>query len=205
MASQPPHVHDAKNSDGHVSETLGHIPTENFTDHDGQKAGGENERNNGSQMPGIPTDGQGAEITQGLEGFIPLGLHQDVEFTQTQKYDQIDQQEEKQTSRTEETAEKLAEQFTAESGDVMNLLTGECEGDWACVRKALRDQEQEMSGEYSDKDLQTALQIGSKYGFLEEEVLAYHKESCGEDWACTRAYFRTLAAETKETGKPNKK
>ena len=112
---------------------------------------------------------------------------------------------EKQTSRTEETAEKLAEQFTAESGDVMNLLTGECEGDWACVRKALRDQEQEMSGEYSDKDLQTAMQIKSKYGFDDEVVLTYHKESCGEDWACTRAYFRTLAAETKETGKPDKK
>jgi len=113
--------------------------------------------------------------------------------------------EEKQTSRTEETAEKLAEQFSAKSGDVMNLLNGECEGNWGCVRKALRDQEQEMSEGYSDKDQQTALQIGSKYGFLEEEVLAYHKDYCGEDWACTRAYFRENTLIIKETGKPNKK
>ena len=110
-----------------------------------------------------------------------------------------------QEAQNNKTADKLAEQFTAEFGDVMNLLNGECEGDWACVRKALRDQEQEMAEGYSEKDLQTALQIGSKYGFLEEEVLAYHKDYCGENWACTRAYFRTLAAETKETGKPDKK
>jgi len=110
-----------------------------------------------------------------------------------------------QEAQNNKTADKLAEQFTAEFGDVMKLLNGECEGDWACVRKALRDQEQEMAEGYSEKDLQTALQIGSKYGFLEEEVLAYHKDYCGENWACTRAYFRTLAAETKETGKPDKK
>ena len=113
--------------------------------------------------------------------------------------------EEKQTSRTEETAEKLAEQFTAEFGDVMSLLNGECEGDWACVRKALRDQEQEMSEGYSDKDQQTALQIGSKYGFDEEVVLKYHKDECGEDWACTRSYFREQYITTKETGKPKNK
>jgi len=113
--------------------------------------------------------------------------------------------EEKQTSRTEETAEKLAEQFTAESGDVMNLLNGECKGDWACVRKALRDQKQEMSESNSEKDIQTALQIAFKYGYSEAQVLAYHKDYCGEDWSCTRAYFREHTLIIKETGKPDKK
>ena len=113
--------------------------------------------------------------------------------------------EEKQTSQTEETAEMLAEQFTAEFGDVMILLNGECEGDWACVRKALRDQEQEMSEGSSEKDIQTAQQIAFKYGYSEAEVLAYHKDSCGENWACTRSYFREQSMSTKEIGKPKKK
>ncbi len=87
----------------------------------------------------------------------------------------------------------------------MSLLNGECEGDWACVRKALRNQEQEMAEGYSDKDQQTALQIGSKYGYDEEVVLKYHKDECGEDWACTRSYFREQYMTTKETGKPKNK
>jgi hypothetical protein len=111
------------------------------------------------------------------------------------------QQEEE---KTQETAEKLAEQFSAEFGDVMSLLNGECEGDWACVRSTLRNQDREMSEGPSEKDHQTALQIASKYGFLEEEVLAYHKDYCGEDWACTRAYFREQYMDTKQTGKSNK-
>ncbi len=106
--------------------------------------------------------------------------------------------------KTQQTAEKLAEQFSAEFGDVMNLLNGECEGEWACVRKALRDQEGEVSEGFSEKDIQTAQQIGSKYGYGYEEVLAYHKEYCGGDWTCTRAYFREQYMDTKETGKPNK-
>ena len=106
--------------------------------------------------------------------------------------------------KTQQTAEKLTEQFSAEFGDVMNLLNGECEGEWACVRKALRDQERDMSDGFSEKDIQTAQQIAFKYGFTEEEVQAYHKDYCGEDWSCTRAYFRELYMSTKETGKPKK-
>ena len=106
--------------------------------------------------------------------------------------------------KTQQTAEKLAEQFSAEFGDVMNLLNGECEGEWACVRSTLRDQEREMSEGFSEKDIQTAQQIGSKYGYAYEEVLAYHKEYCGGDWTCTRSYFREQYMSTKETGKPNK-
>jgi len=86
----------------------------------------------------------------------------------------------------------------------MSLLNGECEGDWACVRETLRKQEKTQAEGLSEKDLQTALQIFSKYGYPQEEVLEYHNTSCGGDWACTRAYFRELSASTKETGKPDK-
>jgi len=106
--------------------------------------------------------------------------------------------------KTQQTAEKLAEQFSTESGDVLNLLNGECGGEWACVRKALRDQERDMSDGFSEKDIQTAQQIAFKYGFTEEEVQAYHKDYCGENWVCTRAYFRKQYSSTKKTGKPGK-
>ena len=106
--------------------------------------------------------------------------------------------------KTHQTAEKLAEQFSAEFGDVINLLNGECEGEWACVRKSLRDQEQEMAEGFTEKDIQTAQQIAFKYGFTEEEVLDYHKDYCGENWSCTRSYFREQYMSTRETGKPKK-
>ena len=113
--------------------------------------------------------------------------------------------EEKQATQQEEknlqTGERLAEQFTAKFGDVMNLFNGECVSSWACVRKALREQEQAEG--FSDKDTQTALQIAAKYGFSEEEVKVYHEGTCDEDWACTRAYYRELYMSTKKNGKPD--
>ncbi len=112
--------------------------------------------------------------------------------------------EEKQTSRTEETAEKLAEQFTAKFEEVIALFNGEeCKGNWGCVRKALRDQEQEMAEGDSERDIQTAKQIGAKYGYSDVEVLAHHNEFCDPDWACTRTYFREHTLIIKETGKPD--
>jgi hypothetical protein len=115
-----------------------------------------------------------------------------------------DKQAEQEEAKTQQTAEKLAEQFSAEYGDVMSLLNGECQGEWSCVRSTLRDREKETVEGYSDKDTQTAEQIAFKYGYTEEEVLAYHKDYCSEDWACTRAYFREQYMDTKETGKPKK-
>ncbi len=57
-----------------------------------------------------------------------------------------------QEERNLETAEKLAEQFSSHSGDVMNLLNGECEGNWGCVRKVLREEEKTQSEGLSDKE-----------------------------------------------------
>lgn len=115
-----------------------------------------------------------------------------------------EQQAQKEEEKNQQTAERLAEQFSAEFGDVMNLLNGECEGDWACVRSELREQSRTMAEGLSEKDYQTALQIASKYGSSEEEVLAYHQDFCQLDWSCTRAYFRNMYMETRETGKPKK-
>ncbi len=115
-----------------------------------------------------------------------------------------DKQVQIKEEKNQQTAEKLANQFSAEVGDVMNLLNGECEGDWACVRSELRVQSRNSAEGLSEKDYQTALQIAAKYGSSEDEVLAYHNEYCQMDWSCTRAYFRNMYMETRETGKSKK-
>ncbi len=154
-----------------------------------------------SQAYKLATDGiSAAEI-------LILGI-QDYrkDLREEDKEDRQEKQAEQKEERNEQTTEKLAEQFSAEPGDVMDLFNGECEGNWGCVRKALRDQEMTQSTQsegLSEKDLQTALQIGSKYGFTEEEVIEYHNEFCGGDWSCTRAHYRDLYMSTKETGKPS--
>ena len=144
------------------------------------------------------------EETTALE-ILVMGVKEYKEDLREQdKEDREDQQAEKQEEKNQQTGEKFAEQFSAEFGDVMNLFNGECKEDWACVRETLREQTREQAEGFSEKDTQTTLQIASKYGFTEEEVLAYHKDYCGEDWTCTRAYFREQYMETKETGKPDK-
>lgn len=105
------------------------------------------------------------------------------------------EREEDQQAREQEqnqrTAERLAEQYEAELGDVMALFNGECEGDWSCVRTALREQEREQ--QTSDRDVRTAGQIADKYGATVEEVMAIYESTCAWDWPCTRAYFRDLS------------
>ncbi len=130
------------------------------------------------------------------------------EYKKSLQEEALTVREEKQATQGEEknqgTAERLAEQFTAEFGDVMNLFEGKCESDWGCVRKALREQVQTLSAGYTDKDYQIALQLKAKYGLDDGVVLAYHKDFCGEDWTCTRAYFRDLYMGDKVKGKPDK-
>jgi pyruvate/2-oxoglutarate dehydrogenase complex dihydrolipoamide acyltransferase (E2) component len=57
----------------------------------------------------------------------------------------------------------------------------------------------------SEKDYQTASQIGNKYGVSQDTVLGYHQDFCDGDWSCTRAHFREEAGNNKQTGKPDKK
>ncbi|MCK4490748.1 MAG: hypothetical protein KAU23_10830, partial [Anaerolineales bacterium] len=112
------------------------------------------------------------------------------------------QQEEKNL----ETAEKLAEQFSPDFDFVMSLFTeGECEGNWGCVRKVLRELEKTQSEGLSAKGLRTAQQISAKYGVLEKDVIDYYENEnfCDGDWACTRAHFRELYMDAKVKGKPD--
>ncbi len=96
----------------------------------------------------------------------------------------------KQEEKNKQTAEKLAEQFSSNSVYAMSLFTeGECEGNWGCVRKVLREEEKTQSEGLSDKGLQTALQISSKYGVSEELVIEHYNGLCSGDWACIRGIF----------------
>jgi len=126
------------------------------------------------------------------------------DLQEADKEEREEQQAAQKEEKDKQTGEKLAEQFSVEFDDVMNLLNGECEGDWSCVRKTLRDQEKIQSEGLSEKDLQTALQISSKYGVSESLVIEHYNGLCSGDWACTRAYFRDLDKSTKDIGKPEK-
>ncbi len=114
-------------------------------------------------------------------------------------------QEFREEQRADKTAARLGEQYGFTPEEVMAMFTaGECEGSWSCVRKALREGVLEADGGLTDRDTKTALQIGSKYGFGEDVVLAYYQGACEMDWACTRAYFRDMYMDNKETNKPDK-
>jgi len=127
------------------------------------------------------------------------------DLQETAKEEREGKQAVQQEERNPGTAEKLAGQFSSDPIYVMNLFTeGECEGNWGCVRKVLREEEKTQSEGLSDKGLQTALQISSKYGYSQGEVLAYNNDFCSGDWACTRTYFRENSLIIKETGKPEK-
>ena len=110
---------------------------------------------------------------------------------------------EREDQRADDTAQRIAEQYEAEVGDVMALYNGECSGNWSCVRKALRQQEQtQTQSTSSDKDGRTAAQIASKYGVSESEVMSVFDTSCSGDWSCTRAHFRDQSKP--DRGKPDK-
>jgi PKD repeat protein len=109
----------------------------------------------------------------------------------------------REEQRTDDTAQRIAEQYAAELGDVMALYNGDCAQSWSCVRKALREQEQSQpQGSTDDKDARTAQQLASKYGVSESQVMSVFNGTCGGDWSCTRAHFRDQSRP--DRGKPNK-
>jgi hypothetical protein len=115
------------------------------------------------------------------------------------------EQELRQEERNQQIANKLAEKYPDYTGNVMLLFNeGECEGNWGCVRKALREEEKAQAEGLSDRGLRTATQISIKYGYSEELVIAHYNGLCSEDWACTRTYFRENSLIIKKTGKPEK-
>jgi PKD repeat protein len=98
----------------------------------------------------------------------------------------------REVERNNQAAERMAEQFNLQAGDVISLFNGDCEGSWSCVRKALR--EQQRAEGTNDRDLRTAEQLASKYGVSTEDVMAQFA-ACGQDWNCVRAYYRNLNRE----------
>ena len=125
------------------------------------------------------------------------------DLQETSKEERAELQAGQQEEKNQRTGEKLAEQFSPDFGFVMSLFNGECEENWGCVRKVLREEEKAQSEGLSDRGLRTATQISIKYGYSEDLVKERYS-LCSEDWACARAYFRDLYMSTKVTGKPEK-
>ncbi len=93
---------------------------------------------------------------------------------------------------------KRAYHFGFKEADVMGYFES-CEGNWGCVRKALREQEQfESEG---SREQSTAARIAKQYDKTEPEVMAQY-ELCDSDWGCVRAFYRE--ASKGERGKGNK-
>ena len=110
--------------------------------------------------------------------------------------------EQSSEKQAEKTAERLGGQYEVDPGYVMELFNGVCEGKWSCVRKTLREGTMETEGGLTERDYKIAMQIGAKYGVDEGTVMAYYQGTCEMNWACTRAYFRNIDMDNKQTGKP---
>jgi hypothetical protein len=106
----------------------------------------------------------------------------------------------RQEARTEQTAVRLAEQYSVEPGVVLSLYNGDCGESWGCVRQALRDRP-EAAGAITDRDERTAAKIASQYGYSEAEVWNVFESTCGHDWNCVRSYFRVLTRGAAGKGK----
>jgi PKD repeat protein len=84
---------------------------------------------------------------------------------------------------------KLADHFGFEEADVLGNFES-CEGNWGCVRKALREQGQfESEG---SREQSTATRIANQYDKTEAEVMAQY-DLCDSDWSCVRAFFREVS------------
>ena len=92
----------------------------------------------------------------------------------------------------EKTAARLSEQYEF-TGD-MNALFAECEGSWSCVRKELKEKDQEAQTQVegaSDKDQRTAERLSAQYGVPFDTVWAtFSGGECSGDWNCVRAELR---------------
>ncbi len=94
----------------------------------------------------------------------------------------------REEDRNTRMAERLAKAYDCDFGDVMSLFNGECVGDWACVRKEIRDQARFQI--MAERNQRTAEQIAAKYGADPASVMAKFEE--WGDWGEVRAYFRNL-------------
>jgi PKD repeat protein len=81
---------------------------------------------------------------------------------------------------------KLADHFGFEEADVIAFFES-CDGNWGCVRNALRELGQfESEG---SREQSTAARIAKQYDKTEPEVMAQY-ELCNSDWSCVRTIYR---------------
>jgi PKD repeat protein len=90
----------------------------------------------------------------------------------------------------EKTADRLSKQYEF-TGD-MDALLAECEGNWGCVRKKLKNMDQAQVEGTSDKDLRTAERLFAQYGVDLKTIWLKYNGICGEDWNCVRAELREM-------------
>jgi len=89
----------------------------------------------------------------------------------------------------EKTADRLSKQYEF-TGD-MNALFTECEGNWGCVRKKLKNMDQAQVEGTSDKDTRTANRLSAQYGVPFTTVWdKFTTGECSGDWNCVRAALR---------------
>jgi len=96
----------------------------------------------------------------------------------------------------EKTADRLSKQY--EFTGNMDALLAECEGNWGCVRKKLKNMDQTtVEGASSDKDTRTAERLAAQYGVDISIVKGIFNNTCGGDWNCVRSELRATYKKTK--------
>jgi PKD repeat protein len=98
----------------------------------------------------------------------------------------------------EKTADRLSKQYEF-TGD-MDAFLADCEGNWGCVRKKLKNMDQTtVEGASSDKDTRTAERLAAQYGVdLNSVVWAkFNAGECTGDWNCVRAELRNMTKKDK--------
>ena len=95
----------------------------------------------------------------------------------------------------EKTADRLSKQYEF-TGD-MDALLAECEGNWGCVRKKLKDMAQTQVEGVSDKNTRTAERLFAQYGVDINTIWAKFNGACNGDWNCVRAELRDMTKKDK--------
>jgi PKD repeat protein len=130
------------------------------------------------------------------EDILAFGVQ---EYREQLRDDEKLAREEERTARKEEldekTAARLSEQYEY-TGD-MNALLAECEGNWGCVRKKLKDMDQAQVEGTSDKDTRTAERLVAQYGVDINIIWAKFNGACNGDWNCVRAELRDMTKKDK--------
>ncbi|MCK4740833.1 MAG: PKD domain-containing protein [Anaerolineales bacterium] len=126
-----------------------------------------------------------------VDDILTQGVQEYREFLRNEeKLAREDERAALKAEQNDKTAARLSEQYGF-TGD-MNALFAECEGSWGCVRKKLKDMDQEAQVEgVSDKDTRTAERLSAQYGVPFDTVWAkYSGGECSGDWNCVRAELR---------------